>query len=125
MLPVVLSVLTSERNLQMRKLLAAALALTAFSARADVKLPSIISDNMCLQANQSLPIWGKADAGEQDTVMLGDQKETATTSPGGQWRVTLHALRSTETPLEMTVAGKNRLTVKNILVGEVWVASGQ
>jgi sialate O-acetylesterase len=105
-------------------LTAASVALIGLYARADVKLPAIISDNMCLQAGKTLPIWGTAAVGEQVTVTLADQKQTATAGPDGKWMVKLNALPAGSTG-EMTVAGKNTLTVKNIIVGEVWVASGQ
>lgn len=110
----------------MRKLLATGvIALAVASARADVKLPAIISDNMCLQANKALPIWGKADPGEQVTVTLGDQKESATAGQDGKWQVVLHAMPENSGPFDMKVAGKNAIEVKNVIVGEVWVASGQ
>jgi len=110
----------------MRKFLAtAAIALATSGAHADVKLPAIISDNMCLQANKALPIWGKADPGEPVTVTLGDDKETTTAGPDGNWKVALHPLPEGAGPLEMKLAGKNTIEVKNIIAGEVWVASGQ
>lgn len=113
----------------MRKLLTTTamfvLAAAAASARADVKLPAIISDNMCLQANKALPIWGKADPNEQVTVSLGDQKETTTAGQDGKWQVMLHALPANSGPFDLKVAGKNQVDVKNVVVGEVWVASGQ
>ena len=110
----------------MRKLLAsAAIVLAAASARADVRLPAILSDNMCLQGGKTLPVWGKADPGEKVTVTLGDQSETATAGQDGKWQVKLHALKDGEGPLSMKVAGKNTIDVKNIVVGQVWVASGQ
>src|SRR4051794_32222271 len=112
----------------MRKSLAAltaAVALAALSARADVKLPAIISDNMCLQANKALPIWGKADSGEKVTVTLGRQKQSATADAEGKWAVVLGAMPAGGEAVEMTVAGENTITVKNIVIGEVWVASGQ
>lgn len=114
----------------MRKLLtttAIALVTAAATAQADVKLPAIISDNMCLQANKEIPIWGKADPGEQVTVSLGMLKDSvgATADESGNWRVTLHAMPDGGGPFELNVSGKNHLVVKNVIVGEVWVASGQ
>ena len=111
----------------MRKLLAtAAIALAAATtAQADVKLPAIISDNMCVQAEKVLPIWGKADPGEKVTVTLGDQSQSATAGQDGNWKVMFHAFPDGAGPLEMKVAGKNTLDVKNIITGQVWVASGQ
>src|SRR5690242_10131642 len=111
----------------MRRFLAvfALIALVTFSARADVKLPAIISDNMCLQANKAVTVWGKADAGEKVTVKFANQQQTATTDADGKWAVVLRAMPAAGEAAEMTVSGKNTITVKNILVGEVWIASGQ
>ena len=94
------------------------------TAAADVKLPAIIGDNMVLQQGRQVAIWGWADAGEQVTVTLGEQKVAATADASGKWRVELEPLEKGG-PFEMTVAGKNTLTVHNVLVGEVWVCSGQ
>jgi sialate O-acetylesterase len=94
-------------------------------AQADVKLPAVIGSNMVLQADMKVPIWGWADAGEKVTVTVGDQKVEATADSGGKWQVRLAAMKAAAGPLEMTVAGKNTLKLTNILVGEVWVCSGQ
>jgi sialate O-acetylesterase len=93
-------------------------------ARADVKLPAIFGDNMALQADKNLPVWGWASPGEDVTVSLNNQKKSTKAAPDGKWSVTLDPVK-TGGPVEMTVAGKNTLAVKNILVGEVWVCSGQ
>src|SRR5271157_4956572 len=98
--------------------------IAAAAAAADVKLPALISDNMVLQQGRQVAIWGTADAGEQVTVSLGEQKETATADSDGKWKVELGPLKKGG-PLEMTVAGKNTVTIHNVLVGEVWVCSGQ
>jgi sialate O-acetylesterase len=94
-------------------------------AQADVKLPAIIGSNMVLQADMKPCIWGWAEAGEKVTVTLGDQKVEAAADAAGKWQVRLAALKAGAGPLEMTVAGKNTLKLTNILVGEVWVCSGQ
>ena len=101
-----------------------ALLIGVITASADVKLPAIISDNMVLQQGRQVAIWGTADAGEQVTVTLGEQKQTATADGNGFWKVELEPLKKGG-PFEMTVAGKNTIIVHNILVGEVWVCSGQ
>jgi len=103
------------------------LAITAGHCRnviADIKLPVVISDNMVIQENAEIPIWGWASAGEQVTVSILSQKHTAYADANGQWRVVLEPLTS-KLPLEMKVQGKNTVTVQNILTGEVWLASGQ
>jgi sialate O-acetylesterase len=94
------------------------------AARADVKLPALIGDNMVLQQGRQVAIWGTADADEKVTVSLGEQKQTATADASGQWKVELAPLKAGG-PWEMTVEGKNRITLHNILGGEVWICSGQ
>jgi sialate O-acetylesterase len=98
--------------------------LAAMPAAADVKLPAIIGNNMVLQQDMKDPIWGWAEPGEKVTVSIGDQKAEATADAKGMWKVALNPLKAGG-PLEMTVAGKNTIKVTNILVGEVWVCSGQ
>lgn len=94
-------------------------------AQADVRLPSIISDNMVLQKSAKVPIWGWADAGEAITVKLNDRTATATAGEKGKWMVFLDLSASEKGPFELTVSGANTLVVKNVLVGQVWLASGQ
>lgn len=91
---------------------------------ADVKPSPLFSDHMVLQQNMKLPIWGTADAGEQVTVTLGTEKQTATADDKGNWRVTLPAQKPSDSA-EMTIAGKNSITIQDILIGEVWLGSGQ
>jgi len=102
----------------------AVLSLACFAARADVTLPEIISDHMVLQADMAVPIYGKAAANEQVTVEFNGQKKTATAGADGAWSVKLDALKPGG-PFELKVTGKNAITVKDVLVGEVWVAGGQ
>ena len=100
---------------------------TGFNARpvfADVKTAAIIGDNMVLQQGIPAPLWGTAEPGEAVTVTFQEQKKTATADKDGNWKVSLDALKAGG-PYEMTIAGKNTLAIKNILVGEVWVCSGQ
>lgn len=99
-------------------------AMATSHALADVKLPSLISDNMVLQQGVKAPIWGWAEPGEKITVTIGQQKIETTPDANGRWQVRLKPMKPGQT-LDMTVAGKNKLVVKNILVGEVWLASGQ
>jgi sialate O-acetylesterase len=101
--------------------IAAGIASTAF---ADVKLPSIISDNMVLQQDAPAGVWGWADPGEKVTVKFGDKSAETVADDKGKWKVKLEGL-ATGAPGELTVAGKNTLTIKNVVAGEVWVASGQ
>lgn len=91
----------------------------------NVTLPAIISNNMVLRKSRDVPVWGKADPGEQITVTLGDQKVSATADQSGRWKAVLNLESSGAGPFEMTVEGKNRLVVSNVAIGEVWLASGQ
>ncbi len=107
-------------------ILAAVAAVACFTAAAgaDVKLPAVIGDNMVLQQGVEAPIWGWAAPGEKVTVKFGSDSKTATAGEDGKWMVKLSPMKAGG-PLEMTIAGANSITLKNILVGEVWVASGQ
>ncbi len=103
------------------------LSLTALapSLRADVKLPAIFSDHAVLLSGASVPIWGWADAGEKVEVSFAGQTKSATPDAKGKWMVRLDALKADAKPQELTVKGKNSLTVQDVLVGEVWLGSGQ
>ena len=98
---------------------------SASLALADVRLPAVISDNMVLQKTAKAPIWGWASPGEKVTVQLGDQTASATADDKGAWRVALDTSRQPTTPAELIVTGNNVVTARNVLVGEVWLASGQ
>jgi sialate O-acetylesterase len=93
--------------------------------QAEVTLPEILGSNMVLQRNKPLPIWGTASAGEEVTIRFGNQVKKATTNSLGRWEVILDPMPASQVPAEMTVSGKNTLLLKNILVGEVWLCSGQ
>ena len=93
--------------------------------QAEVRLPKIFGDHMVLQRDQPIPVWGWADAGAKVTVQLGDG-EAATTHAGddGRWQVRL-APRAAGGPLQLTVSGTNVVKLTDVLVGEVWLCSGQ
>ena len=93
-------------------------------ARADVKVPAIFGDHMVIQRGMKVPVWGTASAGEKVTVKAAGQEQSATTGDDGKWRVTLDPIDAKE-PIEMTIAGKNTITFADVLVGEVWLCSGQ
>ncbi len=92
--------------------------------QADVKLPALISDNMVLMQDTPANVWGWADPQEAVTVKFGEQSAQAVAGADGRWSAKLDGLKPTTTG-EMTVAGKNMVTIKNVAVGEVWVGSGQ
>ena len=97
----------------------------AASVRANVKLPALFSDHMVMQAESAVPIWGWAEPGEEITVSFGAQSKTTKTGADGRWKVTLDKLKASDQPQTLTVKGKNTLTVTDVLVGEVWLGSGQ
>ena len=100
-------------------------ALPAAQVHADVKLPTCLSDNMVLQQGVPLKIWGFAEPGENDTVTFGKLTGSATADSKGDWLVKLGKAAISAEPAELVVTGKNTITIKNILVGEVWLCSGQ
>jgi sialate O-acetylesterase len=106
-------------------LLLAALAVAALAGRADVKLPRIFSDHAVLQRDRPLPVWGWADPGEEITVTLSTQKATVATDADGKWLVKLAPQPMSKEPLTLTVAGKNTITARNVLLGDVWLCGGQ
>ena len=93
-------------------------------AAAEVKLPAILSDNMVLQQGARAPVWGTADPGEEVTVTIAGQRWQATADPAGRWSLKLDPMKAGG-PLEMVVAGRNTIRVQNVMVGEVWLCSGQ
>ena len=101
-----------------------ALFFSASRILADVQLPALFSDHAVLQQGASVPIWGTAAVGEKITVKLNGQTKTAVAGADGKWMVRLTGLKAGG-PFELTVAGKNTITVKDVLVGEVWIGSGQ
>jgi len=104
-------------------LLIAAVAGTA-ATRADVKLPTVISDHMVLQQETPASVWGWAAPGEKVSVTFAEKTAATVTDAAGKWRVKLDDLKA-GTAGDLVVKGKNTLTVKDVLVGEVWLASGQ
>jgi sialate O-acetylesterase len=96
---------------------------------AEVRLPALIGDHMVVQQDKPVAIWGWADRGEAVTVLFAGQEKKAVAGADGAWRVVLDPLKAeaAKSPLEMTVRGAkgSAIVVKDILVGEVWVCSGQ
>jgi sialate O-acetylesterase len=105
-------------------LLACALALP-LAARAELKLPSVISDHMVLQQKQSDPIWGWDAPGTKVTVTFAGQTKTAEADKDGKWTVKLDPLPANAKPQAMTIKGTDTKELQDILVGEVWMCSGQ
>lgn len=80
---------------------------------------------MVLQQDMNIPVSGWADPGETINLTLGGEKASTIAGSDGKWRVELSPFSSQSTPLTLTVAGKNILTFTDVLVGDVWVCSGQ
>jgi len=95
------------------------------SLRADVKLPKIISDHMVLQKSDKTAVWGWAAPDEDVTVTLDKQSAKTKAGADGKWKVVLNLANSGPGPFQMTVVGKNQIVISDMLVGQVWVASGQ
>lgn len=105
-------------------LAAMALALSADAARAAVKLPNIFSDHMVLQQGQKNKVWGAADAGEAVTVTIGSQTHETKAGADGYWHVMLDPL-ALGRPYTLVVKGSNEIRISDVLIGEVWICSGQ
>jgi sialate O-acetylesterase len=97
---------------------------TACSALADVRLPHIISDNMVLQRDNELPIWGCADPGEKITLEFAGSKMSVVADDNGSWQTKLPPTKAGG-PFVMSISGHNFIQIKNILIGDVWLCSGQ
>jgi sialate O-acetylesterase len=94
--------------------------------RAEVKMPAIFGDHMVLQSNGSVPVWGWAEAGEEILVTAGAAKAKATAGQDGKWQVKLPNMAASARPMDLVVTGKtNTLTFHDVLVGDVWLCSGQ
>lgn len=108
-----------------QSLLVLVLTLFSFSANAKVLLPQILSSNMVLQREKPINIWGYASPAEKVEVTFAGQKKQTVTDKNGNWSVVLMPLKTSATPQTMIIAGSNKIELTNILVGEVWVCSGQ
>ena len=91
---------------------------------ADVTLPRIFSSNMVLQQGTEIPVWGWANQGERVTVTLNKSTVSARAGRDGKWKVKLPRF-DYGGPYTMTVSGRNKIVFDNVMIGEVWIASGQ
>ena len=109
----------------MKKTIFSAMAiLIACSLYANVRLPKIFNDNMVLQRDHSIPVWGWADSKEKITVRFNQQTRVVTADKSGKWKIEFSA-ESAGGPFQLIITAKNSITLSNILVGDVWVCSGQ
>jgi sialate O-acetylesterase len=95
------------------------------TAQAELKLPAIIGDNMILQQKQVNPIWGWDTPGTDVTVTFAGQTKTAKAGADGKWTVKLDAVPANAKPAILGIKGSSAKELKNVLVGEVWICSGQ
>lgn len=104
-------------------LLAATACATSLSAA--VKMPGLFGDHMVLQQDTRIPVWGWADPGEKVAVTLGSASAVTSAGPDGRWRVELPPSGTQTKPQTLRIEGTNTLTYSDVLVGDVWVCSGQ
>lgn len=108
-----------------RAVITVLMLLFGWLAHAQVTLPKILGNGMVLQRNKPVPVWGMAAAGEKVTVSFSGQTKTAVADASGKWMVSLNPMAASAVPATLTVAGSNTIKLENILVGEVWLCSGQ
>jgi len=101
------------------------LAFPAAMALAEVKLPAIFSEHAVLQRAARVPVWGKAEAGRSITVSLGKAMAKTVADDKGRWQTALDLSQSAAGPFDLVVQGESTVTIPDVVVGEVWLASGQ
>ena len=99
--------------------------LAACSAPAALRLPAIFSEHMVLQQNLATPIWGWDTPGQKVMVTFAGEKHMTHADENGKWRVVLEPRAASTTPATLTVTGSTKVSVGDVLVGEVWICSGQ
>ncbi len=100
------------------------LLLSTFTLRADVRLPRFFSNSMVLQRDRVIPVWGWADPKEKITVQFKQQTQTVTADKSGKWTVRLSP-EAAGGPYQLILKGKNTVTIDDVLIGDVWICSGQ
>jgi len=95
------------------------------AALADVRLPAIFSDHMVLERGDRVPVWGSADPNESIAIDIAGQRQTGRADEKGWWRIDLDLSKAGHGPYELLVEGKSRRVISDVLIGEVWLASGQ
>jgi len=111
-------------NLKSLILLLAGL-LTGINLYSEVQLPKIFSSNMVMQQGKPITVWGTAAVGEKITVRFAGRSRSGLTNPEGKWIIRLDAVEASSVPAEMIISGTNTIALQNILIGDVWICSGQ
>ncbi|HTN19925.1 MAG TPA: sialate O-acetylesterase [Pelobium sp.] len=101
------------------------LLLGGFQLKAEVVLPRILGNQMVLQQQKPIVIWGIANVGEQISVSFANESAQTIADANGKWKVILNPLKASFENRDMTIKGTNTIVLKDILVGEVWLCSGQ
>lgn len=110
----------------MKKTVLSVLLIAAtFLAKADVVLPNIFAHEMVLQRGKPVAIFGKAAIGEKVYISFENQQKETVADANGNWKVYLNPLKANFNPQNLTIKGNNIIVLKNVLVGEVWLCSGQ
>lgn len=91
---------------------------------AAIRLPQLVADGMVLQRDAKVKIWGWADVGENITIKFQHKTYRAVTDQSGSWKIILQPMKAGG-PYTMELAGKNQITIRDILIGDVWFGSGQ
>ncbi len=100
------------------------LLICASGLTAQIKMPAMFSDNMVLQQKIKIPVWGTAPQSTKVTVQLLAQQKTAKANAEGKWRVNLDAMPAGG-PHQLAIIGEDTITFDNVMIGEVWLCSGQ
>lgn len=90
----------------------------------NISVTPLFTDNMVLQQKQNIPVWGKAEPGGEVTVVTKERNEKAIADSDGKWKVILDAMPAGG-PYELIISGEKSITIKNVMIGEVWICSGQ
>ncbi len=98
--------------------------ISTFCIQAEVKVANIFGSRMVLQRNQQNPVWGTGEVGERVSISIAGQSHKTVINEKGEWRIKLDAMNAGG-PYTMIVEGKNKITFEDILVGEVWICTGQ
>jgi sialate O-acetylesterase len=114
-----------KRNSLIRLMLGLAIiGLNSFTGWGNVKIPRIISSNMVLQRNMPVTLWGWADTREKVTIAFAGNTVSSRADGQGKWKIVFPSMQAGG-PYSMEIQGKNTILLDNIMIGEVWICSGQ